>query len=86
MLRAAQLAIQNGSTTAGGAKSAVQLATHLSKFAEGLDRIKALQQQLGEVATKAKREILPLLEKALKDSKNHIKEIEQKWRVICEMI
>lgn len=79
MKQAAQIAIDNESTTAGGAKSACELAKHLKDVASGDDEVQALKEALEEAPQKAKDAIQDALDEAIKFIKGHLKEIGQKW-------
>jgi RHS repeat-associated protein len=79
MRRAASVAIENGSTTEGGAKSAAELAKHLGKVADAEDALAGLKNSLEDAATKARKGILDAIDDAVRDIKGHLKEIRQKW-------
>jgi RHS repeat-associated protein len=79
MRQAAQIAVDNGSTTQGGAKSAAELAKHLRQVSDWKDTISDLEQCLGKARQKAKQAILDEIEKDLGKLAGELKEILQKW-------
>jgi RHS repeat-associated protein len=83
MRRAAEIAVENESTTEGGMKSAAQLAKHLDKVSQAEEELAALKDQLAEAAKKAKDEISSDIKDLFDDIKGHLKEIRQKWGDIC---
>jgi RHS repeat-associated protein len=79
--QAGQLAVDNGSTTEGGAKSAAELAKHISKLQKAEDEVAALRQQLCKAGGKARRAVQDKIIELLEDIAGHIKEIAQKWGI-----
>jgi uncharacterized protein RhaS with RHS repeats len=83
MRQAAQLAIQNESTTAGGMKSAAELAKHLDNVATAEEEAVALKEALQEASRRARDRIAKELEDLTNDIKGHLKEMKQKWGEFC---
>lgn len=79
MRQAAQTAIDNSSTTEGGAKSAAELAQHLKNAADAQDYLAELEQELEEAPTKAKQAIQDEIDELKDDIDGRWKEIKQKW-------
>ena len=83
MRTAADIAIKNNSTTAGGLKSAAELSKHLEKLANFGDDAARLADEIAAASTKARRVMQKDLDRLLKDIDGHIKEIWQKWKTMC---
>jgi RHS repeat-associated protein len=80
--QAGQIAVDNGSTTQGGAKSAAELAKHVSNLQKAEDELAALRQQLCKAVRKEARQALQKeIQDLLKAIAGHIKEIAQKWGI-----
>jgi RHS repeat-associated protein len=76
--QAGQVAVDNGSVDAGGAKSARELAKHVSNLQKAEDGLAALREQLCKAGGKARQAIQKQIEILLKEIAGHIKEIAQK--------